>query len=415
MPGVCRACSADDVSMKCGGCKSTFYCDRECQLKDWRQGHKHECKLLQNRNKQYSVKEKFEFTLPSLNDESKALIRVEKVKGKGYGVIANCNIKRGTVIYREKPLIVVPNEVSTQIFEKSVKQQFDGLSKAQQNVFKSLSSNHLASILPVIAMGQSQELMTIAMNNKIELLSQSDRHGAPNVSGVFPLISRINHSCECNVHWQWIDQCNEERLIAVCDIHIGSELSACYLADNFYQRKKRLKAFWNIECQCDWCKTGEKESVLKRYQEMNDILPTMGSNPIEGYKMSKELIKMTVTHLNSHPNNLHRHYYDAAQFALGLQRWSEAAHYLELHMKEKRVAQGRDAVMDILFKAKVEMLPKKFRFKFKKYEKPGLLKHVAGPEMKEQKKAKPSRKVQDNNQQKRKKASKKQKKRKRRK
>ena len=408
MPNLCGACSANNATMKCGACKASFYCNRECQLKHWREGHKHECKLLQNRNQQNADDEKFEFTLPSLDEETKAMIRIEKVPGKGYGVIANCDIKKGTIIYREEPLMVLSNGVSRQVLEQSIKCQFAALSNEQQNLYKSLSKSHLA---------KAMDLRMIAINNRIDMPTESEQYGASKQSGVFPLISRINHSCECNVYWKWMEQFNEERLVAVCDIPIGSELTACYVADKFDQRQKRLKAIWNIECQCNWCKTGKKESVLKRYQEMNDILPTMGSKPNEGYKMSQELIKMTETHLNSHPNYLQSHYYDTAQFALGLQRWSEAAYYLDLNMKEKRVAQGGDVVMDELFKAKVEMLPNKFRFKFKKYEKPGLLKTEPVPEMKEEKKAekkaKPSRKVKDNNQQKRKKGSKKQKQKKR--
>ena len=40
----CAVCGAEKVSYKCGCCKSTFYCSKECQKKHWNGGvHKEQC------------------------------------------------------------------------------------------------------------------------------------------------------------------------------------------------------------------------------------------------------------------------------------------------------------------------------------------------------------------------------------
>lgn len=39
----CKVCNGA-AKQKCSGCLSIFYCSRECQVKDWKNGHKNECK-----------------------------------------------------------------------------------------------------------------------------------------------------------------------------------------------------------------------------------------------------------------------------------------------------------------------------------------------------------------------------------
>ena len=45
---ACNYChSADEANMKyCSKCKMALYCNRECQQKDWRKGHNHNCQVL---------------------------------------------------------------------------------------------------------------------------------------------------------------------------------------------------------------------------------------------------------------------------------------------------------------------------------------------------------------------------------
>merc|ERR1712244_78700 len=61
-------------------------------------------------------------------------------------------------------------------------------------------------------------------------------------------------------------------------------------------------------------------------------------------------------------------------YALALNLWDEAAYYLESAMKEKREAKGHDVVMDRLYAEKVQKLPSKYHRRFKKFEKPDIMK-----------------------------------------
>ncbi len=42
----CCFCGAGNAK-KCGGCLSVAYCGKECQVKDWKRGHKIRCSQLQ--------------------------------------------------------------------------------------------------------------------------------------------------------------------------------------------------------------------------------------------------------------------------------------------------------------------------------------------------------------------------------
>ena len=42
---VCGSCGQDGLLLKCGGCKSIWYCDVKCQKKDWKR-HKSTCRKL---------------------------------------------------------------------------------------------------------------------------------------------------------------------------------------------------------------------------------------------------------------------------------------------------------------------------------------------------------------------------------
>ena len=43
---LCASCLKSNPSKRCGGCKITKYCSKECQIKHWKSGHNKQCKKL---------------------------------------------------------------------------------------------------------------------------------------------------------------------------------------------------------------------------------------------------------------------------------------------------------------------------------------------------------------------------------
>ena len=55
-PSLCGNChqgpgSASNPLLRCSRCQIFYYCSRDCQSKDWKQGHKRFCSLIANSSK----------------------------------------------------------------------------------------------------------------------------------------------------------------------------------------------------------------------------------------------------------------------------------------------------------------------------------------------------------------------------
>eukprot|EP01084_Bolivina_argentea_P243819 408635_1 len=138
MPGNCHLCNKPDAKSCCGGCKSVFYCDRQCQIKHWND-HKLECKKFKSQSNTTDSKQEekkpetldmnnFTFTLPIFDDTS---IHIKQTNDYGYGMFANCNFKKGAIICKEKALMVLP-DYAKQKMTFYIKQQYLLLSETQK-------------------------------------------------------------------------------------------------------------------------------------------------------------------------------------------------------------------------------------------------------------------------------------------
>ena len=47
--GLCAACGAPQAAQTCTGCRAVRYCDRACQKRHWKSGHKGKCEKLRAR------------------------------------------------------------------------------------------------------------------------------------------------------------------------------------------------------------------------------------------------------------------------------------------------------------------------------------------------------------------------------
>ncbi|KAG5673865.1 hypothetical protein PVAND_003876 [Polypedilum vanderplanki] len=83
MTNCCKVCR-NEAKQKCSGCLNVFYCSRNCQISDWKSGHKNACKP-------YEVK------------------RNEKL---GRYMIAARDLKAGEVLFREFAVVHGPKMIS---------------------------------------------------------------------------------------------------------------------------------------------------------------------------------------------------------------------------------------------------------------------------------------------------------------
>lgn len=208
---------------------------------------------------------------------SPALVEVAFTASKGLGLFATKDIKRGTRILAEEPLVVRPPTEKSTI---NIYREFDKLTPPQLNEFSAL--HHEKTLLepqlrPIIRhrmsttkqyRGQSLDLavedeikMRAVYNTNMVGLGLEGQFG----DGVFPLYSRINHSCTPNVHHCYNPVARKGAVHAAGDIAKGEEILTTYipLLHTRDQRQGLLKPY-GFKCDCKAC-----EGPLFAHHEAN--------------------------------------------------------------------------------------------------------------------------------------------------
>lgn len=72
--------------------------------------------------------------------------------------------------------------------------------------------------------------------------------------GIFPIISRINHSCRPNTQHTWNSLKKQETNHAISIIKKGEEITISYNFGGPSERRRlRMKESFNFDCTCDIC------------------------------------------------------------------------------------------------------------------------------------------------------------------
>lgn len=205
---------------KCSRCKKVCYCSKECQINAWKDYHSMECGKMQ----------------------------VVPIKGKGLGVVALREIKKGEVICEDMELLTIfPHMYNPD----NIKKQIMDLSDSNKRKLMSLSG------------GDSDDKYKLGwkiVNNFSE--------GPRSSKIVYYTHSRFNHSCIPNVCLDTItprDEGEGTPCIAIRNIHEGEELCVSYLANTalFRTRAERQQALRSpgadFSCSCPVCGLVELE------------------------------------------------------------------------------------------------------------------------------------------------------------
>lgn len=98
----CKVCNGE-AKQKCSGCFSVFYCSKNCQISDWRNGHKADCRPFEVY--EYKCEEK----------KWKYFFQVKRNEKLGRYMVAARDLKAGEVLFREFAVVHGPKMVSNPI------------------------------------------------------------------------------------------------------------------------------------------------------------------------------------------------------------------------------------------------------------------------------------------------------------
>ena len=227
MVSCCSVCSAASRLTCC--CRKRFYCSKVCQEADWGQ-HKANCPKVEE--KQISEK-------------------------KGRGLVATRNIKKGSVVLEEDPLMLIKEGKD---LEARVLEAHKMLTKNDKKKFGSLHALNRPERKKVLNIWSANSLSTQVMKSDEPLL------------GVYYRAALINHSCGPNSVINFTED-RRIKIVAVEQIRAGEEVLINYLRPTVeqllkYERQKMLRTRFEFSCECRVCSlSGQGLEVNQRLKK----------------------------------------------------------------------------------------------------------------------------------------------------
>jgi hypothetical protein len=214
--------------------------------------------------------------------------QVEAVPGQAdqKGVFATRIIKPSKVLCAEEPLLkVLPLTEDEE--QKRLKRLSDSHSGAAgmsdlQHLKRLVASQHLQKAIEATIAGWTSQRTRAFFAAYDSLHKGGDSHdvfggldgdarvryriylanrfllGHDDAHGVFPEISRVNHSCSPNAEWAWDGEEGTMEVQAVAEIAAGQEIYLSYLPDEVLLasravRRTRLQLCYAFHCNCSAC------------------------------------------------------------------------------------------------------------------------------------------------------------------
>ena len=173
---------------------------------------------------------------------------IAAIAGKGMGVRATRSYRKGDMILCEAALLTGSRNEG----EAALEARFAALSPRDQSRVMALHDCHAAPGGTEEGGGKATKtVFGIMATNSLPLGIGAD------VSGLFPIISRFNHSCVANVHHSYNALLGMETVYANEDIAPGTEMCNCYISRLKYTdrnaRQARLRGEFGFACACAAC------------------------------------------------------------------------------------------------------------------------------------------------------------------
>ncbi|KAG0647468.1 SET domain-containing 5 [Hyphodiscus hymeniophilus] len=262
--------------------------------------------------------------------------RLETIPGKGKGLIASEDIVSGTLILSDFPLLKTDVITSMETVERDLARALKALPKTHQRAFLSLHNNYPGK----------NPLSNIIRSNGYPLGPGSE------VGGVFPNLSRINHSCKPNAKHSWNPALQKYVVYAIRSITKGQEILVSYLSGgDSQQRQRELKDNFGFTCACELCSLPAlalraSDSRLIRADALNRTIGDSQSVRNSPAKVLKNCVRLRDIYLAEGvvDDRLPNLYYDCFQINNIHGDQARASVFARKYCEEKRVAEGPDSV-----------------------------------------------------------------------
>ncbi|KAF9768899.1 hypothetical protein IL306_013747 [Fusarium sp. DS 682] len=257
---------------------------------------------------------------------------LQDMPGKGKGLVATSK----SLPCSESPMFRVPREGrNPESYRRYVLAEIEALSKKKREEFYSLHNTW-----PELG-----KELGIVNTNALPM-------GDGGQGGVFPLASRINHSCAQNAQNTWNNHTNKLTVHAIKDIDQGEEITLMYLGEHadYATRQRDLKQDHRFECSCERCSLPEDErrisdTRLKEIQSLDRSLAnglSIVDSPLKSLHSARRLLHL----LNSEgitDSSVSRTLYDAFQIAIIHKDLARAKIFSQRSAAARLINEGHDS------------------------------------------------------------------------
>eukprot|EP00917_Polyrhabdina_sp_WS-2016_P029713 GHVP01063342.1.p1 GENE.GHVP01063342.1~~GHVP01063342.1.p1 ORF type:complete len:375 (-),score=24.76 GHVP01063342.1:59-1183(-) len=250
--GTCLNCS-NLTSLGCTNCRLVYFCSKDCQKSKWKE-HKLTCS---------------------------SIVELRSSSTGGLGVFARVDCEVGDELIRELPLI------KWKAGQGNLKALLQTKDEHVRTAVMNFTDVHNTPSTPD----------GIAKTNSVPLQSASLEENPD--GAIFPLTSRLNHSCVANATYFWRPDLGMELVFAQRPIMAGEEITVSYLGfllEFGATRSLRSAHFiqkFKFACTCEICTEDEDKMKIRDarrldIKELLDQFPKVAQlNPFRALKMSE--------------------------------------------------------------------------------------------------------------------------------
>ena len=224
--------------------------------------------------------------------------KIEKLPGRGYGVIAAKCFQPGDLIMRDHPLIVMPAKVfendDPDYIERWLDKKINRLSSSDREKYYDLSDAR-SSDFDELSISPCQTSLGIFNTNCMTFIDDS--------AALFPTMARVNHSCSPNAEFFPNSKQYAQDLVATGTIIEGEEITITYLhadEENSEEKKIRqwyLKRWYGFTCQCKTCSLeGDLLQSDDNLRKSIKILQTQDLKDLTLIELDELVDKLRITH-----------------------------------------------------------------------------------------------------------------------
>ncbi|KAF2825868.1 SET domain-containing protein, partial [Ophiobolus disseminans] len=182
--------------------------------------------------------------------DSRHLIEVKESKGRGLGVVAIADIPRGTRVVAEAGLLQIDRSHTG---SKDILRAFESRLPSEKSAYLELHAYACNALKRTTEQELGMPWLRIsALHRKVLSIWDANTFG-----DVFPLGSRLNHSCIPNINFAYNPSLEKETFHAVRDIAGGDELTVMYIngVSHTYSQRQAELTKWGFTCTCPGCDT----------------------------------------------------------------------------------------------------------------------------------------------------------------